>query len=71
VASSGPVVPPEVVPELFEPFRRHGTARTARRGAGIGLAVVRSVAAAHGGTVRAEAPEEGGLVVTVDFPRSP
>ena len=71
VASSGPVVPPDVVPELFEPFRRHGTARTARRGAGVGLAVVRSVAAAHGGTVRAEAPAEGGLVVTVDLPRSP
>jgi signal transduction histidine kinase len=71
VASSGPVVPPEVVPQLFEPFRRHGTARTARRGAGVGLAVVRSVAAAHGGTVRAEAPPEGGLVITVDFPRSP
>jgi signal transduction histidine kinase len=71
VASSGPVVPPEVVPELFEPFRRHGTARTARRGAGVGLAVVRSVATAHGGTVRAEAPSDGGLVVTVDLPRSP
>jgi signal transduction histidine kinase len=71
VSSSGPVVPPEVVPELFEPFRRHGTARTARRGAGVGLAVVRSVAAAHGGTVAAEAPAEGGLVVTVDLPRSP
>jgi signal transduction histidine kinase len=71
VASSGPVVPPEVVPELFEPFRRHGTARTARRGAGVGLAVVRSVAAAHGGTVSAEAPPDGGLVVTVDLPRSP
>jgi len=71
VASSGPVVPPEVVPELFEPFRRHGTARTARRGAGIGLAVVRSVAAAHGGTVRAEAPADGGLVVTVELPPSP
>jgi signal transduction histidine kinase len=71
VASSGPVVPPEVVPELFEPFRRHGTARTARRGAGIGLAVVRSIAAAHGGTVRAEAPADGGLVVTVDLPGRP
>lgn len=71
VSSSGPVVPPEVVPSLFEPFRRHGTARTARRGAGVGLAVVRSVTAAHGGTVRAEAPASGGLVVTVDLPRSP
>jgi signal transduction histidine kinase len=70
VASSGPVVPPEDVPHLFEPFRRSGAARTARRGAGLGLAIVRAVAAAHGGTVSASAPAEGGLVVTVDLPRS-
>jgi signal transduction histidine kinase len=71
VSSSGPVVPVEDVPHLFEPFRRSGAARTARRGAGLGLAIVRAVAAAHGGTVAALAPREGGLVVTVDLPRSP
>ena len=71
VTSSGPVVPPDEVEHLFEPFRRLGTARTARRGAGLGLAIVRAVALAHGGTVRAEAPAAGGLVVTVDLPRSP
>jgi len=71
VASSGPVVPAEAVEGLFEPFRRHGTARTARKGAGIGLSIVRSVATAHGGSVRATAPAAGGLVVTVDLPRTP
>jgi signal transduction histidine kinase len=71
VSSSGPVVPPEEVAQLFEPFRRHGTARTARRGAGLGLAIVRALATAHGGAVSAVAPPEGGLVVTVDLPRSP
>ena len=71
VSSSGPVVPADDVPHLFEPFRRSGAARTARRGAGLGLAIVRSVAAAHGGAVTAVAPAEGGLVVTVDLPRSP
>ena len=71
VASSGPVVPPDRVEELFEPFRRLGTARTARRGAGLGLAIVRAVATAHGGTATATAPPEGGLVVTVDLPRCP
>ena len=71
VASSGPVVPPDSVAELFLPFRRHGTARTARRGAGLGLSIVRAVAQAHGGTVSAVAPPEGGLIVTVDLPRGP
>ncbi|MCW2667465.1 MAG: cutS [Frankiales bacterium] len=71
VSSSGPVLPPEEVPALFQPFRRYGTARTARRGAGLGLSIVRAVAAAHGGTAAAEAVPGGGLVVTVDLPRSP
>ena len=71
VSSSGPVVPPEEVAGLFEPFRRHGTARTARRGAGLGLAIVRAVALVHGGTAVAAARPDGGLTVTVELPRSP
>jgi len=70
VASSGAVVPPQDVADLFLPFRRHGTARTARRGAGLGLSIVRAVAQAHGGTATAVAPTAGGLVVTVDLPGS-
>ncbi len=70
VSSSGPMVAAEEVAGLFEPFRRHGTARTARRGAGLGLAIVRAVAQAHGGTAAAAARPEGGLTVTVDLPRS-
>ena len=70
VESSGPVVPPEEVESLFEPFRRHGTARTARTGAGLGLAIVRAVAQVHGGSATAVARPTGGLTVTVDLPRS-
>ncbi len=40
---------PDEVESLFEPFRRHGTARTARRGAGLGLSIVRAVTRVHGG----------------------
>ena len=70
VESSGPVVDADEVPLLFEPFRRAGTARTARTGAGLGLAIVRAVAQVHGGTATATARPSGGLVVTVDLPRS-
>ncbi|WP_405621821.1 ATP-binding protein [Streptomyces sp. NBC_01511] len=61
VANSGPVVPPYEVPTLFESFRRLGGQRlaTASHGAGPGLSIVRAVARAHGGDVRAE-PREGG-----------
>jgi signal transduction histidine kinase len=68
VANSGPVVAADAVDELFEPFRRGGTARTASRGAGLGLSIVRAVAAAHGGEVSAVPRAGGGLEVTVRLP---
>jgi signal transduction histidine kinase len=68
VASSGEVIDPGVVESLFEPFRRTGMARTrSDRGAGLGLAIVRSVAVAHGATASARARADGGLEVDVTF----
>jgi signal transduction histidine kinase len=66
VANSGPVIPPEEVPALFDPFHRR--ARVADEGAGLGLSIVRSVAHAHGGAVVAQARPEGGLTVVVSLP---
>ena len=71
VMNGGRVLDPAEVPALFEPFRRSGQARTARRGAGLGLSIVRAIAVAHGGVVQAQARPDGGLTVTVDLPRSP
>jgi signal transduction histidine kinase len=68
VSNSGPVIPRYEVPALFEPFRRYRTERLQSSGAGLGLSIVRSVARAHGGDVRADARDEGGLVVTVTLP---
>ncbi len=69
VQNTGQRVPAETVPALFEPFRRLTSERTYQRdGAGLGLSIVRSVAAAHGGSVSAEPGAEGGLKVTVDLP---
>jgi signal transduction histidine kinase len=70
VSNTGPSVPSYEIPGLFEPFRRLGTDRvsTASAGAGLGLSIVRAVARAHGGEVRAESRDGGGLVVVVDLP---
>lgn len=73
VENTGPVVPAFEVDGLFEPFRRlpsgervaESTHAPNSRGAGLGLSIVRSVAHAHGGEVRATARPEGGLIVTV------
>jgi len=68
VSNAGPVLDPAEVEGLFEPFRRAGAARTATRGAGLGLSIVRAVASAHGGVVRAAARPSGGLQVVVTLP---
>ena len=69
VANGGRPIPPEQVAGLFEPFRRLGGDRTGSdRSAGLGLSIVRSVAAAHGGTASARAIPGGGLEVTVEVP---
>jgi len=69
VANSGAVVPEQLLPALTEPFRRLEASRSrATGGYGLGLAVVRAVAEAHGGSVRLVAPASGGLEVTVALP---
>ncbi|MFC0004475.1 sensor histidine kinase [Micromonospora siamensis] len=70
VENTGQPLPPELVPTLTEPFRR-GTDRVrtdGHTGAGLGLAIVRSVVRAHRGTLALTARPAGGLLVTVRLP---
>jgi signal transduction histidine kinase len=67
VANSGPVVPGELVPQLFEPFRR-ANGRTGSTGVGLGLSIVHSVGEAHGADIATRAGVGGGLVVRVTLP---
>jgi signal transduction histidine kinase len=53
---------------IFEPFHRASTA-TRASGAGLGLAIVRQIARAHGGSVSYESREGGGSRFTVILPR--
>lgn len=73
VTNTGPAVPPETVPHLFEPFRRLKERTHARgEGAGLGLSIVAAIARAHGARATAEANGEGGgLSVRVRFPTGP
>jgi signal transduction histidine kinase len=71
VANGGTVIPASDVDRLFEPFRRGGRMRTATRGAGLGLAIVRLIVEAHKGRLQAAAPPFGGLAIRVELPREP
>jgi signal transduction histidine kinase len=69
VANGGAVIPANDVDTLFEPFRRGGRLRTATRGAGLGLAIVRLIVDAHHGRLQAAAPPFGGLAIRIELPR--
>ena len=68
IANSGPVIPEELVPALFEPFRRVEERTSVRDGAGLGLAIVRSIGTAHGASVEAHSLPAGGLRIVVSLP---
>src|SRR6266545_858091 len=70
IADDGPGFPPAVIDSAFERFVRGDNARTPNTSAaGLGLAIVRAVIAAHGGTVEARNGEPlGGAVVTARLP---
>ena len=69
VADSGPGFPPGFLAVAFEPFSRADRARgRSAGGAGLGLAIVRAVAEAHGGSVEARNDPAGGAVVALRLP---
>jgi signal transduction histidine kinase len=69
VRNTGPVIPPDRVDGLFEPFQRiDGRTAWNDGGHGLGLSIVRAIATAHDATVTAHAPLGGGLDVRIRFP---
>ena len=66
VVNTGPVISPDQVDRLFQPFHRLWS-RTSH-GHGLGLSIVHAIATAHGATVTARALPQGGLAIDVTFP---
>ena len=68
VADSGPGLVPAVAERAFERFVSDDTHRVAGRGTGLGLAAVRAVVEAHGGSVTATNRPEGGASFVLRLP---
>jgi signal transduction histidine kinase len=71
VANSGPKIPEDSIPSLFQPFQRLQSRVGTPDGHGLGLSIVAAVANAHGAEIDAAPGEEGGLRLSVAFPRGP
>jgi two-component system sensor histidine kinase FlrB len=64
VKDNGPGIPSSELTNIFEPFYSH-----AKRGSGLGLAVVKTVATAHVGEVRVKNTVPEGCIFTLSLPK--
>jgi two-component system sensor histidine kinase BaeS len=64
VTDNGPGIAPDLLPHLFERFAKAEDSR----GSGLGLAIARRLVEAHGGSIRAACPPDGGTTVVFELP---
>ncbi len=68
IENTGPSIPAEQIPTLFEPFG-HGKQRLNHSdGVGLGLSIANAIARAHNATIAARPRSSGGLEVSVTIP---
>lgn len=71
IQNTGPMIEPEMLPLLTEPFyRAQGRTRSSsgRAGHGLGLALAQAIASAHGTQLVLAAGDPGGLTATIELP---
>jgi signal transduction histidine kinase len=71
VCDHGPGVPVDLRERIFEPFYRLPGATERDGGVGLGLALVKSIAARHGGSVHCESAPGGGACFVLQLPLAP
>ena len=66
VRDTGPGIPPEHLPLIFDRFYKVDASRKAAGGSGLGLSIVRAIVERHGGTVTTR--NDGGAVFEIRLP---
>lgn len=64
---TGPGIPPEVLPRIFEPFY---STKLEAGGTGLGLATVQGIVGQSGGRIEVECPPGGGTLFRILLPRA-
>ncbi|MGD0198956.1 MAG: HAMP domain-containing sensor histidine kinase [Solirubrobacteraceae bacterium] len=68
IDNTGPVVPAEQIPTLFEPFARVNQRLDPANGVGLGLSIASAIARAHNATIAGGSRPGGGLEMSVTIP---
>jgi signal transduction histidine kinase len=72
VHNVGAPIPPDLMPVLFDPFRRAERVTNRQLGEksyGLGLYIIREIVVAHGGTIDVRSSSESGTTFTIRLPR--
>ncbi len=67
VRDTGPGIPQEHLPLIFDRFYKADNARRAAGGSGLGLSIVKAIVERHGGTIAAR--NDAGAVFDISLPR--
>ncbi|MFF7633820.1 sensor histidine kinase [Kitasatospora sp. NPDC008050] len=71
VSDSGPGIPQDVLPHVFDRFYKADKGRARSEGSGLGLSIAMANAQIHGGTITAANGPHGGAVFTLRLPLVP
>ncbi|WNG45863.1 PAS domain-containing protein [Archangium minus] len=70
IHNAGPPIPVDLLPRIFEPFRRATDEGHPTAGLGLGLFIVQQIARSHGGNVEVSSTRAEGTTFTLHLPRS-
>jgi signal transduction histidine kinase len=69
IANTGPGIPPEILPRVFDPFFRADSSHSQTvEGCGLGLSIARWITSAHGGTIQITSEPNHLTTATVRLP---